>query len=163
MIRSSYFFLIFVAVGLYSCDDQQVFDEYQTVSNSWEVDEKIQFTVPKLDSTQVYNLFFNVRNNNEYRFSNLFIISEMNFPNGKTITDTLEYQMCAPDGTWLGAGFSDLKENKLWYKDNVKFTEQGDYTVSIHHAMRKNGEVNGVSSLEGITDIGFRIENVKTP
>ena len=29
--------------------------------------------------------------------------------------------------------------------------------------MRKNGEVDGVSSLEGITDVGFRIENIENP
>ena len=34
----------------------------------------------------------------------------------------------------------------------------GDYTVNIQHAMRENGKVNGVVELEGITDIGFRIE-----
>jgi len=53
----------------------------------------------------------------------------------------------------------DVKENKLWYKENVIFNESGDYTVNIQHAMRENGKVNGVEALEGITDIGFRIEH----
>src|SRR5690606_24943597 len=106
----------------------------------------------------LYNLFINIRNTNDYKFSNLFLIAEMNFPNGKTITDTLEYQMAKPDGTLMGHGFTDIKENKLWYKEAVRFDEIGEYTIRIQHAMRNNGDVNGVDNLEGITDFGFRIE-----
>ena len=85
----------------------------------------------------------------------------MNFPNGKTITDTLEYQMAKPNGELMGEGFTDVKENKLWYKEGVRFDEIGDYSIIIQHAMRNNGEVNGVDNLKGITDVGFRIEPAK--
>ncbi|WP_103068921.1 gliding motility lipoprotein GldH [Aquimarina sediminis] len=163
MIKLRLFLITFIALGIISCDDKQVFDEYQTVSNTWEMDEKISFALPELDDAQTYNLFINIRNNNEYKFSNLFLISEMKFPNGKVVTDTLEYDMAAPDGEWLGEGFSELKENKLWYKEKVSFKEKGNYIITLQHAMRKNGEVNGVSSLEGITDVGFRIENTQNP
>ncbi len=30
----------------------------------------------------------------------------------------------------------------------------------IQHAMRENGKVQGVENLEGITDVGLRIENI---
>ncbi len=146
-----------------SCDEKRVFDQYETVSQTWEQDEKVSFTLPQLDSIQPYNLFINIRNNNAYKYSNLFLISEIKFPNGKVVTDTLEYKMATPDGKWLGTGFSDVKENKLWYKENVNFIEEGAYKITLQHAMRKNGEVEGVSSLEGITDIGFRIEYAQNP
>ena len=116
---------------------------------------------PELDSLKIYNLYINVRNTNAYKYSNLFLISEMKFPNGKVITDTLEYQMAGPDGSWLGTGFTDLKENRLWYKENVHYIEQGTYSIMLQHAMRKNGEVSGIQSLQGVTDIGFRIEFAK--
>lgn len=82
----------------------------------------------------------------------------MNFPHGKTITDTLEYRMANPDGSWMGQGIGDVKENKLWYKENVQFFEAGNYTVDIAQAMRNNGAVEGVTKLEGITDVGFSVE-----
>ena len=55
-------------------------------------------------------------------------------------------------------GIADVKENKLWYKESVIFKETGEYKVNIQHAMRKNGDVEGIDELEGVTDIGFRIE-----
>lgn len=66
--------------------------------------------------------------------------------------------MAKPNGELLGEGFTDVKENKLWYKEGVRFDEIGDYSITIQHAMRNNGEVNGVDNLKGITDVGFRIE-----
>ena len=152
---------ICVILLLFSCDDQQIFDQYQTVAESWEQDEKINFSLPSLDPEKEYNLFINVRNTNDYKYSNLFLISEMRFPNGKVVTDTLEYDMAAPNGEWLGTGFSDVKENKLWYKEKVKFIEDGTYEIILQHAMRKNGTVAGIYALEGITDIGFRIEDAQ--
>jgi len=159
MIKRSY--LAFILGSIFfcvACDDKRVFDEYTSVSGIWDKGEKVEFTLPELDSVQSYNLFITLRNTNDYQYSNLFLISEMNFPNGKVVTDTLEYRMAEPNGEWLGTGFSDIKENKLWYKENVTFNESGTYTVQIQHAMRKNGEVEGIQGLNGITDVGFRIE-----
>ncbi len=163
MINRRFVLVIFTIIGIISCDDKQVFDQYKTVSEAWEIEEEISFSLPELDTIQPYNLFINIRNNNSYKYSNLFLISKMKFPNGKVVTDTLEYDMAAPNGEWLGTGFADLKENKLWYKEKVIFAEEGIYTITLQHAMRKNGEVSGVYSLEGITDIGFRIEYAQNP
>ncbi len=151
------FFIALMSV-LVSCDSNRVFDKYKSVPDQWHKDSIITFNISPPDSTSKHNLFVNLRNTSDYKFSNLFLIVEMNFPNGKVLKDTLEYQMAKPNGEFLGEGFSDLKENKLWYKEGVVFNETGEYKVNIQHAMRINGEVNGVENLEGITDIGFRIE-----
>ena len=66
--------------------------------------------------------------------------------------------MAEPDGSWLGEGFGDLKENKLWYKENIQFNETGTYTFKVKQAMRRNGDVDPISDLEGIKDVGLRIE-----
>lgn len=154
--------IVFImALTLYACDSNQVFDEYKSVPNQWPKNEVISFNVTPPDSTKTYNLFINIRNTNAYKYSNLFLIVDMDFPHGKTITDTLEYQMAKPNGQLLGTGFTDVKENKLWYKEAVKFEEAGTYKINIQQAMRNNGDVNGVDNLEGITDVGFRIEPTK--
>jgi gliding motility-associated lipoprotein GldH len=91
----------------------------------------------------------------------LFLIVSLNQPNGKVVVDTLEYQMANPDGTLLGTGFSDVKESKLWYKENYSFEKPGKYTLEVEHAVRQTGKVQGVKDLTGITDLGFRIEKRK--
>ena len=153
------FFMMFVLVFA-SCDSNRVFDAYKSVPDAWHKDSVITFKVTPPDSTNAYNLFVNLRNTNTYKYNNLFLIVEMVFPHGKTVKDTLEYKMAEPNGKLLGTGYTDVKENKLWYKEQVVFKEAGEYTVNIQHAMRENGKVNGVIELEGVTDIGFRVENI---
>ena len=106
-------------------------------------------------------MFVNIRNNNEYPFNNLFLIVSMLQPDGVTKVDTLEYQMTNPDGSLMGEGFSDVKESKLWYKENINFPKKGKYVVSIEQAVRETGKVGGMEQLPGISEIGFRIENTK--
>ena len=149
-----------VFLSLVSCDSNSVFDEYKSVSNKWNKDSIITFKVNPPDTINAYNVFVNLRNTNDYKYSNLFLIVATKFPNGKVIMDTLEYRMAKPNGEFLGTGFSDLKENKLWYKESVIFQEAGEYQFDIQHAMRENGKVQGIENLEGITDIGLRIENI---
>ena len=161
MLNKSVWSSIILAVLLSSCDSNQVFDEYKTVKDQWRKDSILSFKVSPPDSVNTYNLFVNIRNTNTYKFNNLFLIVEMVYPHGKTTKDTLEYQMAKPNGELLGTGITDIKENKLWYKGYEKpfiFDEKGDYFINIQHAMRNNGDLNGVDKLDGITDVGFRIE-----
>ena len=139
-----------------SCDEKRVFDEYKSVGDAWHKDSIVTFNLPELDSTKRYNLFINLRDNNKYQYNNLFLIVAMELPNGFTKVDTLEYQMANPDGTLLGDGFSDIKESKLYFKENVKF--RGKYKVHIKQAVRETGKIPGVVLLDGITEVGFRIE-----
>ncbi len=148
--------ILLVSVFFLSCDDKRVFDEYKSVGSAWHKDSVVSFSLPELDSTKKYDLFLNIRDNNNYPFSNLFLIVSLEKPNGYTKVDTLEYEMAAPDGTLLGNGFTDIKESKLYYKENVKF--RGKYKLHIKQAVREGGKVPGVTQLEGITEVGLRIE-----
>jgi gliding motility-associated lipoprotein GldH len=148
--------LLLAAILLFSCDKKRVFDQYKSVGSAWHKDSIVTFDLPVLDSTKKYNLFVNLRDNNNYPFNNLFLIVAIEMPNGFTKVDTLEYEMAAKDGTLLGNGFTDIKESKLFYKADVKF--RGHYKVHIKQAVRESGKIPGVQALEGITDVGFRIE-----
>ena len=148
--------LLLVVLLFFSCDKKRVFDEYKSVGSAWHKDSIVTFNLPELDSTKRYNLFVNLRDNNNYKYNNLFLIVAIESPNGFTKVDTLEYQMADPDGTLLGDGFTDIKESKLFYKENVKFRSK--YKVHIKQAVRENGKVPGVTALDGITEVGFRIE-----
>lgn len=161
MPNKSAWYIIILLIMLSSCDSNRVFDEYKSVPDAWPKDSEIAFKVTPPDSTKAYNLFVNLRNTNEYKFSNLFLIVEMEYPHGKTIKDTLEYEMTKKTGELLGEGLMDIKENKLWYKgydEPFVFEEKGEYHISIQQAMRNNGDINGVDNLVGITEVGFRIE-----
>ncbi|WP_264511739.1 gliding motility lipoprotein GldH [Flavobacterium sp. N1719] len=153
--------LLGMALLLISCDKKSVFDEYKSVGNAWHKDSIVSFDLPEMDPSKKYNLFLNVRDNNDFPFDNLFLIVSMEQPNHKVKVDTLEYKMANPDGTLMGDGFTDVKESKLYYKENYSFSQKGTYKVHIQQALRETGKVPGVERLKGITEVGFRVETTE--
>lgn len=155
-------FFILAMPFFISCESNTVFSETRSMDGYWGQDEVVEFNLPELDSLKNYNLFLNIRNTNDYKYNNIFLIVGINFPHGKTVTDTLEYRMANPDGSWMGHGVGNVKENKLWYKERVRFFEDGTYSITVEQAMRNTGATEGVRRLEGITDVGLSIEELPT-
>ncbi|WP_340076074.1 gliding motility lipoprotein GldH [Leptobacterium sp. I13] len=151
---------LFLLILFHSCNTNTVFSEYQSIEKGWNKNKKITFSFQAPDTIGNYDMFINLRNDENYKYNNLFLIVEMRFPNSEVISDTLEYEMAKSSGEWLGKGFTSLKESKLWYKEAVTFPISGEYEVHIEHAMRSNGSIEGVSVLEGINDVGIEIEKV---
>lgn len=143
-----------------SCDKNGEFDKYIEIKPKakWHKDSLIHFDFENNDTINKKHLFINIRNNHQYNFNNLFLIVMMTKPNQEKIVDTLEYMMAYPDGRFIGQNASNIIENKLFYKKNYTFNQSGKYKISVGHANRALGETAGIEQLEGITDVGFRIE-----
>lgn len=155
-IKSNFYFLIICLVVI-ACDDKRVFDEYKSVGSAWHKDSIVSFEISDLDPKKKYASFINIRSNNDYPFNNIFLIVKTENEKGNTKVDTLEYQMADAEGNLLGNGYTDIKESKLVYKETMQFSKNSK--VKIQQAVRASGKIPGVTQLEGITDIGFRIEN----
>lgn len=125
------------------------------VGEVWNKKDSQKIDIDITDSQNPKNLIFVIRNNNEYPYSNLRLISSVLDAQEKSISkDTLNYILAKPNGEWLGSGFGDAKEILVQYKLNYKFPKNGKYTIDIIQAMRRD-------KLSGIEDIGVKIENVK--
>ena len=157
----SVLWILFFAFVTFSCQQNKAFDFYTSISDRWDKQQVISYDFIAPDTINPYNLFINLRTTTAYKFSNLFLIVELDYPNGKVTKDTLEYLMAKPNGELLGSGFTSVKEHKLSFKGYdhpFVFSEEGTYKIQIQQAMRHRGDPNGVAQLEGIIDVGFSIE-----
>lgn len=153
--------LVIVLILVISCNSNLAFDQYKSMPNAeWHKDSIVKFEFIPLDTISRNNVFINLRNNNDYAYSNLFLIVGIDFPNNYKVVDTLEYEMANAEGKFLGEGLTDLKENVLEFKTNVIFPTTGTYNITIQQAMRKSGEIDGIASLKGVTDVGIQIEKM---
>jgi len=145
---------------LLGCGEVPDFIQFTPVNDHlWNSNEPVEFLIENSDTISKKNVFINIRNNKNYEFSTLFLISKIEFPDGTKVVDTLEYEMTDPEGNWLGSGYTDIKENKLFYKEAVVFEKSGIYKFTIQHATRSINDVEGNKPLKGITDVGLSIEN----
>lgn len=152
------FFLI-CSITLVSCDKNLVDSQDFEFNNAkWPINTAPVFEIEAPDTLNTYDLFINLRNSKEYAYSNLFLISEIKFPQGKIVTDTLEYEMATPQGEFLGSSKGSIVENKLWLKEGIRFRESGIYQLTVRHIMRDARSVKGMTHLNGVLDIGYSIE-----
>lgn len=146
--------IIIFTFTIFSCNNKIVSEDYQVLKNSeWPQDSILVFGINITDSTKIYNLSLNVRNEGKYPYSNLWLFISIDPPKGKELKDTLELTLATPDGRWLGSGLGYFYEKKYPYKQNIFFPEKGNYTINVRQGMRTE---NGI--LKGIHDFGICLE-----
>ncbi len=156
-LRTSLIQLALVVVALMmlsSCRKNVVYENYQHIKGSeWRKDSVLKFYLEIPDSTRIYNLSLNVRNEGQYPFSNLWVFVKITPPKGEALNDTVELTLAEPSGKWLGSGLGDLYDKKYPYKQAIFFPVQGFYNIEVRHGMRTD---NGI--LGGIRDFGVTLE-----
>ncbi|MDG1062822.1 MAG: gliding motility lipoprotein GldH [Flavobacteriaceae bacterium] len=159
-MRLSAGLFVFAALIILGCAPAPVASDVRALEDSWNAYQGVDFELPVLDSLAQYSAHITLRNTNQYPYNNIFLIVRLTHPHGKIQTDTLEYRMARADGSWLGVGVGAIKDNLLTYRDTISFEEGSGYQLSIKHALRNNGSAQGVSVLEGITEVGYQIREL---
>jgi len=148
------FLLLLSVILLSSCNSNVVFTGSEAMNgNIWALKNVPSFNVPVTDTATSNNVIFTIRTGSSYPFRNIYLFVKTTSPDGKSITDTLQYNLADEKGTWLGKGFGDIHELDLTYKSNVYFPVKGIYNFNIQHGMR-------VEDLKGVYDFGIRVEKI---
>jgi gliding motility-associated lipoprotein GldH len=152
--RNLILFLLASFTLLSSCNSNVIFtDSVEMENNRWSLMNTAEFRVNVTDTLNSNNMFLILRAGSAYPFRNIFLFVTATSPEGRSITDTLQYYLADEKGNRYGKGFGDIHELNLPYKSNVFFPAKGEYVFNIQHGMRTH-------DLAGIYDIGFRIERI---
>lgn len=147
--------IVAFATVLLSCNKNLVFEQYQRIPEKiWYKDSVLVFNIAIEDSTRNNNFIISVRNDIGYKYSNLWLFLSIEQPNGETMNDKFEIALADPSGKWLGNGLGGLKTREAMYRRNIFFPVPGEYKVFLQQGMRED-------YLQGISDVGIRIEAVK--
>jgi len=150
--RLSFILILTSLLLLSSCHSKTVYTNSQAMTGKiWKLTDIPTFKVPITDTLTSNNVIFTIRSGSSYPFRNIYLFVTTTSPDGKNITDTLQYNLADEKGKWFGKGFGDIHELNLPYKSNVFFPLKGTYVFKIQHGMR-------IENLKGIYDIGLRIE-----
>lgn len=152
MTRSKIAFFTLLVVLLYSCNKNVIFTEYRKFDNEeWYAKNKAVFEVDIQDKNSLNNISLMIRHADAYPYSNVFLFLETTYPDGKTVTDTMEVIMANSKGEWVGSGAGDIFDLKVPIKRNVRFPMTGKYKFAFQQAMRTD-------PLPLVMDFGFEIE-----
>jgi len=149
-------FVIIIILGftLLSCKRGILFENERTIKESlWHQDSALEFKVLITDTLTPNNVVYEVSNNDDYPFANLYLFTDVHFPNGKIIKDTLEMVVATPSGKWIGKGWFGSHKTTFPFRMNIRFPYIGTYTFNVKQAMRCPSK-----TLDGITEFGIKIK-----
>lgn len=147
--------ILFITASFISCDGTMLYEENREINGGvWDMNQKLGFDFEIPDTTTKYNFYFNIRNTDEYPYSNVYVFFHTQFPNGKTGNDTIEFPLADPQGRWYGKGQGDVHDCRLIFRKGVRFPLAGKYHMDIEQAMR-------MEKLPGVIDAGIRIERAE--
>jgi gliding motility-associated lipoprotein GldH len=153
--RAGFIVPVLFTVLLWSCDRGRIYDTYyNTGAHGWHADSLKIFTFDIDNASRHHDIFLNIRNDRSYRYSNLWLFVKIIPPEGETLTDTIQVVLADHAGRWMGKGLTGIYHTKIPYRTNVYFPMQGSYAIQVQHGMRTD-------LLEGITNVGFRVEKRK--
>lgn len=139
-------------VLMISCNSSVLYTDTAVMpGKTWSLSNVPAFTVPVKDTVSTSDISFNIRTGSDYPFRNIWLFVTAVSPDGKILTDTLEYELADEKGSWFGKGFGDIHELTLPYKQNVFFPLKGSYQFKIQHGMRSG-------DLTGVYDFALRVE-----
>lgn len=152
LFKAMLFLSIIGCFGLQSCDTNALYENnIHLESQAWNMQNQLSFDVDISDTTAAYDFYLNIRHNDDYKYSNLFLFVDTFYPSAQYTRDTIEILLANNAGQWFGEGFGDLKEIRVLLKQGVYFSTSGVYKFDFVHAMRSE-------NLEGVEDFGIRIE-----
>ncbi|UOQ53155.1 gliding motility lipoprotein GldH [Hymenobacter cellulosivorans] len=139
--------------GLAACDANQVYEKNLELDKAvWTVQEKPTFEFDIQDTTQRYDIYFNIRNESMYGYYNLYVKHTLLDPSGKRMSQLL-HQMLLMDpqtGEPRGQGSGDIFDHQFLALRQQKFAQPGTYRVVLEQYMRQD-------QLPGIMAVGVRV------
>ncbi|MBN2611357.1 MAG: gliding motility lipoprotein GldH [Bacteroidales bacterium] len=155
MRNTGIFLITAIAFCLVSCKHRAVFEKNVAFNDfSWNYNDTMVFNANIDDTTRPHDIYLNIRTSSEYPYSNIYLFITTYAPNGNQLKDTFGIQLADESGRWYGKGAGSIYSLQVPYKKNIKFPFRGIYTFNLQHGMWDQ-------NLEGVTDIGIRVEALK--
>ena len=146
-------FLKIAVFGLFiSCSDENIiFNDYVDLENTQlSFKDTIVFQTLITDTINPHNIFLQLRTSTDYKWSNMFVFSEIYFPNNKSRTDTFEVFLMDKKGNWNGDKSGIVANFNYSLYKNIKFPIKGDYKFKLIQAMRD-------TILKDVISVGLKI------
>ncbi|MFN5168558.1 MAG: gliding motility lipoprotein GldH [Cyclobacteriaceae bacterium] len=142
------------------CDRSRVFeDNHDFESRLWAVHDTVRFTFRIAETTQRYNVYYNIRSSRHYPWSRLFVNWSLQDSSRNQLKASLAsaYLFDPKTGKPLGeSALGDLYDQQFPLLTDYAFQTAGPYTVSLQQFMRTD-------SLPGILSAGIRVERAQRP
>ncbi len=147
---------IFILFALLAgCNSNQFFQEKKDIpSGIWTYRDSLDFKFQVADTSQVYNLYLDVRFADTFPAQNLYVKLHTQFPNGKRPSKVVSLDLFDAQGESAGKCSGSTCSAHILLQEKAYFGTIGEYGLTVQQFMRRD-------SLRGISSLGLSIEKTK--
>ncbi len=140
---------------LAACDPARIYEQHHDFPERyWLVNERPQFSFFVPDTSATYNLYVNLRHDNNYPFANLYFTFALADSSTAVYLKLHSADLFDKTGRPLGkSGIGFLFDHRVLVLKDFRFRTPGPYTVTLQHFMRTD-------TLRGMRAAGLRVERV---
>jgi gliding motility-associated lipoprotein GldH len=148
--------IISTVLLFFSCQNENiVYNKYYNLTDSsWSHNDSVLFHWTVEDTSIAYNIDLQLRASSSYKWSNIFVFSDVFFPNSKARRDTFEFFLADSKGHWIGERSGLIIDYNFSLYKKIRFPLVGQYKFYFQQAMRD-------SVLNEILDIGIKVTHSK--
>lgn len=144
-------FLFSISLLFAGCMEKPFYERMDPMTGRiWEASAVLEHEIQVTDTAQTYDFYLNIRIGADYGFSNMYLFIGTEFPDGRSVRDTVECILADRTGRWLGKGLGDIRDNRILFKPNVRFPNTGSYRFNLQQGMR-------MEELDEVYDVGISI------
>lgn len=148
-----YFCSIFVI--FYACSDTAYYKKYKSIRDNMLLEtDSVVFKVNIKDTSKNYDVYMSLRHGPAYPYANFKYIIGYKSPSGKYWQSIHNSMLRSKDGKFMGSGLGEMWDIDFLVHQNMKFTEAGDYHISIVNNL-------GLAKTPSIAELGLIIEKAK--
>ena len=147
-----------ILICIVSCESNPLYIKYNSLNGGWLKDSVQHFSFPNGDKSMLTSSYLMLRVNQKYRYNNIFVIITVTNSNGIISRDTIEYKVADNFGKFIGSKRINIYELSLLHKKGIQLIPKENYFINVEHAMRNTDETVGVERLEGVLDVGYKLE-----
>lgn len=126
--------LLWVVTG---CHSDTLYQKEVTLPESgWARNEAISYEFEIKDTTVFYELMLDVEAKDVYRYQNLYININTQFPDGKLEKDIVSLELGTPGGKWHGKCSGGTCRVPIQLQQKFRFPVKGDYKINLEQFTR---------------------------
>ncbi|MBL7750547.1 MAG: gliding motility lipoprotein GldH [Chitinophagaceae bacterium] len=154
-MRIVFNFLVVSLLLLSSCGKVDLYEKHVSIpAHAWSSEFKPVFDFEITDSTAEYQLFFLIRHNDKYNYSNIFFNLYSQTPGDSSLRKApFEITLATDSKGWLGSGLDDIYEHRHPLTNFVRL-RPGKYHFELEQIMRED-------PLQHVLSVGLRLEKTK--
>lgn len=149
---SRFIFLIFIALGIASCEQKFLFEEKKEIPGGvWMYRDTVDFKFAVTDTAALYDLFVDFEHTDTFPNQNVYLKLYTRFPDGKRLSMARSFDLFNAQGESNGKCSGGDCRVHILLQDRAYFNQPGEYIITLEQFTRRD-------SLPGIRAVGLAIE-----